>query len=87
MILQINLNDFFFCLFCQSNTILFLVANYFFSFFRAGNIHEGFPGGRVVKNPPANTGDSRDAGSIPGSGRSPGVENGYHCSIQYGVYF
>ena len=29
-----------------------------------------------VKNPPANAGDTRDAGSIPGSGRSPGVENG-----------
>ena len=26
----------------------------------------------VVKNPPANTGDIRDAGSIPGLGRSPG---------------
>ena len=26
----------------------------------------------VVKNPPANVGDIRDAGSIPGSGRSPG---------------
>ena len=25
----------------------------------------------VVKNPPANTGDLRDAGLIPGSGRSP----------------
>ena len=33
----------------------------------------GFPGGSVVKNPPANAGDS---GSIPGSGRSPGEENG-----------
>ena len=33
----------------------------------------GFQGGSVVKNPPANAGD---AGSIPGSGRSPGVENG-----------
>ena len=30
----------------------------------------------VVKNLPANTGDARDAGSIPGSGRSPGVGNG-----------
>ena len=29
----------------------------------------------VVKNPPANAGDVRDAGSIPGSGRSPGVGN------------
>ena len=25
----------------------------------------------VVKNPPANAGDLRDEGSIPGSGRSP----------------
>ena len=38
------------------------------------------PGGSVVKNPPANAGD---AGSIPGSGRSPGEGNGnplqYSC--------
>ena len=26
----------------------------------------------VVKNPPANAGDSRDLSSVPGSGRSPG---------------
>ena len=43
----------------------------------------GFPGGSVVKNPPANAGDARDAGSIPGSERSPGVGNGnplqYSC--------
>ena len=31
----------------------------------------GFPGGSGVKNPPANTGDPRDAGSVSGSGRSP----------------
>ena len=30
----------------------------------------------VVNNPPANAGDTRDEGSIPGSGRSPGVGNG-----------
>ena len=30
----------------------------------------------VVKNPPANAGDSRDVGSIPESGEFPGVENG-----------
>ena len=30
----------------------------------------------VVKNPPANAGELRDAGSIPGSGRSPGRGNG-----------
>ena len=33
----------------------------------------GLPSGTVVKNMPANAGD---AGSIPGSGRSPGVGNG-----------
>ena len=37
----------------------------------------------MVKNPPANAGDTRDMGSIPGSGRSPGVRNGnplqYSC--------
>ena len=40
----------------------------------------GFPGGLVVKNPPANAGDT---GSIPGLGRSPGEGNGnplqYSC--------
>ena len=29
----------------------------------------------VVKNPPANSGDAKDEGLIPGSGRSPGVGN------------
>ena len=40
----------------------------------------GFIGGSVVQNPPANVGV---AGSIPGSGRSPGEGNGnplqYFC--------
>ena len=30
----------------------------------------------VVKNPPANAGDIKDAGLISGSGRSPGEEHG-----------
>ena len=30
----------------------------------------------VVKYPPANTGDIRDVGSTPGSGRSPGGGQG-----------
>ena len=30
----------------------------------------------VVKNLPANAGDIRDTGAIPGSGGSPGEENG-----------
>ena len=37
----------------------------------------------VVKNPLANTGDVRDLGSVPGSGRSPGGRHGnplqYSC--------
>ena len=36
----------------------------------------GFPGGAVVKNLPANSGGTRDAGLIPRSGGSPGLENG-----------
>ena len=44
---------------------------------------EGFPGGSVVKNPPANARDTRDVGLIPGWGRSPGIGNGnplqYYC--------
>ena len=35
----------------------------------------------VVKNRPANAGDIRDVGSIPGSARSPGEGNGTHSSI------
>ena len=31
----------------------------------------------VVKNLPVNAGDTRDMGSIPGSGRSPGEGNGH----------
>jgi len=34
----------------------------------------GIPGGSVVKNLPANAGDTRDVGSILGLGRSPGVQ-------------
>ena len=41
----------------------------------------GFPGGSVVKNPSANAGDTRDAGSVSGSGRSPG--GGYGNPLQY----
>ena len=35
----------------------------------------------MVKNPPANAGDSGDANSIHGLGRSPGVDNATHSSI------
>ena len=42
----------------------------------------GFPGGDSGKeNPPASAGDVREAGSIPGSGRSPGGGNGTPSSL------
>ena len=43
----------------------------------------GFPDGSAVKDLPANAGDVRDSGLIPGLGRSPGEGNGnpplYSC--------
>ena len=48
----------------------------------------------MVKNPPASAGGARDAGWIPGSGRSPGERNGnllqYSClenSMDRGVWW
>ena len=35
----------------------------------------------VVKNPSANAGDIRNVDSVPGSGRSPGMEMATHSSI------
>ena len=37
----------------------------------------------MVKNLPANAGDSGDAGSIPGSGRSPGGGSGNPLQYSY----
>ena len=42
---------------------------------------DGFQVVPVVKNPPANAGDLRDEGLIPGSGRSPG--GGHGNPLQY----
>ena len=46
-----------------------------------------FPGGTVVKIPPVNAGDTEDACSILGSGRSPGGGQGnplyYSCLDNY----
>ena len=41
----------------------------------------GFPGGSVVKNLPTNAGAAGNMGSIPESGRSPGVGRGH--PLQY----
>ena len=44
---------------------------------------QGFPGDAMVKNLPVSAGEAGDAGSIPGSGRSPRRGNGnplqYSC--------
>ena len=56
-----------------------MVANFYpyilakYSYSQTSNM--GFPGGSMIKNPPANA-DAGDAGLIPGSGRSPGAGNG-----------
>jgi len=42
---------------------------------------QGGIGGTGVKNLPANAGDMRDAGCIPGLGRSPG--GGHDNPVQY----
>ena len=51
---------------------------------------KGFPVVLVVKNPPANAGDIRDAetwvGSIPGLGRSPGGQHGTPLQYSYLEY-
>ena len=45
----------------------------------------------VVKNLPANAGDIRDVGSIPGLGQSPGGRHGnplqYSCPVDRGVWW
>ena len=41
----------------------------------------GFQGDIVVKNPPANAGDARDVGLIPGLGRTPGKEMATYSNI------
>ena len=60
------------------NASLFLLFLFFIEVSRLGG---SFQVGLVVKNTPAHAGDMRDAGSIPGSGRSPG--GGYGNPLQY----
>ena len=72
------------CSFCRDDTsVVSFVVTYFFLFLNLSiiNLH-GLPRWRVVKNLPANAGDARDTGLIPGSGRPPGRghENPYHRS-------
>ena len=58
-------------------TILMTPVCSFFSWFKAVVLEGmGFLGGAVVKNLPANTGDTGDMCLIPGSGRAPSGESG-----------
>ena len=76
-------------------------AVYDFTYLGLASSILGFPGGTVVKNLPANSGDAGNSGLIAGSGISPGVGSGnlfhYSCpdnsmdggtwqaTVQYGV--
>ena len=53
----------------------------FIFFFNLVLYERGFPGGSSGKEPPANAGDRRDMGLIPGSGRSSGGGHGH--PLQY----
>ena len=53
------------------------LSSYMQSLKQYGYFGWGFPGGSVVKNPPALAGDARDMGLISGLGTSAGVGNGY----------
>ena len=63
-----------FCI-CEVTLLKFLYSNF----------KGGFPGGSVVKNLPANAGDSEDVDLIPGWGGSLGGENGN--PLQYSIVF
>ena len=55
------------------------------STYRVLSIDWAFQVTLVVKNPPANAGDKRDVGSIPGSERSPGGRHGnplQYCCLE-----
>ena len=59
----------------ECNTVLFLGGGKWDNYTATG--------GAVVKNPSANAGNARNTGSIPESGRSPGIGNDnpleYYC--------
>ena len=63
-----------------TNNIFNYVSIYYILIYACVFLDMGLPGGSAVGNLPANSGD---AGSIPGSGRSPGEGNGkllqYSC--------
>ena len=63
--------------------ICYFPLNFFLipELFKSVSSFPGFPGGSAIENLPAKTGDARDTGLIPGSGRSSGGGNG--SPLQY----
>ena len=53
----------------------------FLGYHKARQTRRVFPAGSVVKNPPTNAGDARDAGSISGSGNCSEKEMATHSSV------
>ena len=66
-----------FCSQKSSRWFIFVCLDYYW----LSSYDRYFPSGSVVKNPPANAGDTVYLGSISGWGRSPGGGNGN--SLQY----
>ena len=65
---------------CIYSRALPLFTSFFFFFFK---ISRELAGSTVVKNPPANTGDTGDADSTLGSERSSGIGNGNILQNQF----
>ena len=66
------------------STLFIITTSWIIFFVFIRSMHRGFPAGSVVKNLPANAGDTGDMGSVPGSGGSPGGQN--DNSLQYSCW-
>ena len=60
---------------CLYDQILIMLVSFQQNVLGWGPRKQGLLGDSVVKNLPANAGEARDSGSIPGLGRSPGIGN------------
>ena len=60
---------------------IYVTRYIYIHFKRISNQRKGFPGGVVQKTPPANAGDTRDVGSIPGPEDPLKKEMAPHFSI------
>ena len=63
--------------------LVILPKHLFLAFIHVHCFIVGIPSGAVVKNLPANAGDLRDTGSVPGLGSSPGEGNGNPFQYSY----